>query len=48
MMLQGNYLAYDNHPADDATELYEREKDIALYEHAQQELKEIDYALASY
>ena len=45
MMLWGNYLAIDNHPADDATELYEREKDIALYEHARQELKEIDHAL---
>ncbi len=41
----GELSSYDNHPADDATELYEREKDIALYEHARQELKEIDHAL---
>lgn len=41
----GELSSYDNHPADDATELYEREKDIALYEHSKQELKEINYAL---
>lgn len=41
----GELSSIDNHPADDATELYEREKDIALYEHARQELKEIDHAL---
>lgn len=41
----GELSSYDNHPADDATELYEREKDFALNEHAQQELKEIDHAL---
>lgn len=41
----GELSSYDNHPADDATELYEREKDIALLEHSEQELKEIDYAL---
>ena len=41
----GELSSYDNHPADDATELYEREKDLALYEHAKQELKEIDNAL---
>ncbi len=41
----GELSSIDNHPADDATELYEREKDLALYEHTQQELKEIDYAL---
>ena len=41
----GELSSIDNHPADDATELYEREKDIALYEHARQELSEIEYAL---
>ncbi len=41
----GELSSYDNHPADDATELYEREKDLALHEHTQQELKEINHAL---
>lgn len=41
----GELSSFDNHPADDATELYEREKDLALYEHAQQEFKEINHAL---
>jgi len=41
----GELSSYDNHPADDATELYEREKDMALYEHARQELDEINHAL---
>jgi YteA family regulatory protein len=41
----GELSSYDNHPADDATELYEREKDIALNEHAERELKEIEHAL---
>ncbi|MUK89760.1 yteA family sporulation protein [Ornithinibacillus sp. L9] len=36
---------YDNHPADLGTELYEREKDVALNEHAEQELEEINKAL---
>ncbi|SES97449.1 transcriptional regulator, TraR/DksA family [Oceanobacillus limi] len=36
---------YDNHPADLGTELYEREKDVALNEHAEQELEEINEAL---
>jgi YteA family regulatory protein len=36
---------YDNHPADIATELYEREKDIALNENAEKELTNITYAL---
>ncbi len=36
---------YDNHPADHGTELYEREKDIALNEHAEKELKDINRAL---
>lgn len=41
----GELSSYDNHPADDATELYEREKDLALYEHTKQELDEINHAL---
>ncbi|WP_058306938.1 TraR/DksA C4-type zinc finger protein [Gracilibacillus massiliensis] len=36
---------YDNHPGDTGTELFEREKDIALNDHAEQELKDIDTAL---
>jgi YteA family regulatory protein len=36
---------YDNHPADLGTELYERQKDIALNEHAEKELEEINKAL---
>jgi YteA family regulatory protein len=41
----GELASYDNHPADEATELYEREKDIALNEHAEKELKDIEHAL---
>ncbi|UOQ87576.1 TraR/DksA C4-type zinc finger protein [Gracilibacillus salinarum] len=36
---------YDNHPADSGSELYEREKDIALNEHEKQELEDIERAL---
>ncbi|WP_163536638.1 TraR/DksA C4-type zinc finger protein [Gracilibacillus sp. YIM 98692] len=36
---------YDNHPADTGSELFEREKDIALNEHEEQELKDINQAL---
>ncbi|QHE52643.1 TraR/DksA C4-type zinc finger protein [Pontibacillus sp. HMF3514] len=36
---------YDNHPGDNASYLYEREKDIALNEHAEDELKNINHAL---
>ncbi|MEC5424652.1 TraR/DksA C4-type zinc finger protein [Virgibacillus sp. C22-A2] len=36
---------YDNHPADMGTELFEREKDIALNEHAEKELEEINESL---
>ncbi|MFD2627239.1 TraR/DksA C4-type zinc finger protein [Oceanobacillus kapialis] len=36
---------YDNHPGDMGTELFEREKDIALNEHAETELEEINKAL---
>lgn len=36
---------YDNHPADMATELFEREKDLALNEHAESELGKVKDAL---
>lgn len=41
----GELSNYDNHPGDTGTELYEREKDIALNEHAEEELKDIHHAL---
>ncbi|WP_226670285.1 TraR/DksA C4-type zinc finger protein [Metabacillus litoralis] len=41
----GELSSYDNHPADDATALYEREKDIALNEHTEEELADIERAL---
>jgi YteA family regulatory protein len=41
----GELSHYDNHPADTATALFEREKDIALLEHYEKELKDIDHAL---
>ncbi|WP_042345104.1 TraR/DksA C4-type zinc finger protein [Bacillus massiliigorillae] len=37
--------SYDNHPADLGTELFEREKDHALEEHALLEIEKIDLAL---
>lgn len=41
----GELSSYDNHPADMGTELFERGKDIALNEHAEKELEEINSAL---
>ncbi|MGJ7921524.1 TraR/DksA C4-type zinc finger protein [Neobacillus sp. LXY-4] len=41
----GELSSYDNHPADEGTDLYEREKDIALNEHEELHLKNIDKAL---
>lgn len=41
----GELSNYDNHPADHGTELYEREKDIALNEHSEREMKDINQAL---
>lgn len=41
----GELSSYDNHPADAGTELFEREKDMSLNEHAEQELKKIGEAL---
>ncbi|MBB6454778.1 YteA family regulatory protein [Salirhabdus euzebyi] len=37
--------SYDNHPADEGTALFEREKDIALNEHVEDELKDIKKAI---
>lgn len=41
----GELSTYDNHPADMGTELFERGKDNALNEHAEEELKQINEAL---
>ncbi|WP_017727228.1 TraR/DksA C4-type zinc finger protein [Halalkalibacterium ligniniphilum] len=41
----GELSQYDNHPADTATDLYEREKDLALYEQMEREYEEVSYAL---
>lgn len=41
----GELSMYDNHPADMGTALFEREKDIALHEHAESTLGKIDVAL---
>ncbi|WP_445612948.1 yteA family sporulation protein [Geobacillus sp. YF-1] len=41
----GELASYDNHPADEATELYEREKDLALDEHTEREWRSIERAL---
>lgn len=43
----GELSSYDNHPADEGTELFEREKDFALREHYELELKNIDHALSA-
>ena len=41
----GELSAYDNHPADLGTEMYERGKDIALNESAEHQLEDIERAL---
>lgn len=41
----GELSSYDNHPADEGTELFERQKDIALFEHYRNELDNINKAL---
>lgn len=43
----GELSSYDNHPADLATELYEREKDLALRKRAEDELERINEALSA-
>lgn len=41
----GELSSYDNHPADEGSELYEREKDIALSQHSKLQLMNINQAL---
>lgn len=41
----GELSLYDNHPADAGTGFYEREKDMALSVHAQDELGKVEHAL---
>lgn len=41
----GELSAYDNHPADLGSEMFEREKDIALNENAERHLTDINEAL---
>ncbi|HEY4600976.1 MAG TPA: TraR/DksA C4-type zinc finger protein [Cerasibacillus sp.] len=41
----GELSNYDNHPGDLGTETYERGKDLALNEHAERELEDINRAL---
>lgn len=41
----GELSQYDNHPADTATDQYERGKDIALFEHINQEYEDVIAAL---
>lgn len=43
----GELSSYDNHPADEGTDLYEREKDIALHQHQDYELENIQAALTA-
>src|SRR5699024_7858472 len=45
MEADGELSSHDNHPADMGTALYERGKDIALNEHTEQELEDINKAL---
>lgn len=42
----GELSMYDNHPGDIASEIYEREKDISLNEHAEFHLRQVNEALA--
>ncbi|MBD7985506.1 TraR/DksA C4-type zinc finger protein [Sporosarcina sp. Sa2YVA2] len=41
----GELSMYDNHPADMGTELFEREKDMALNTHASDEIEKVEKAL---
>lgn len=43
----GELSSYDNHPGDEGTELYEREKDLALSEHDRDEIRDIERALSA-
>lgn len=42
--VSGELSNYDNHPGDQGTELFERSKDLALNEHAEKELEDINKA----
>lgn len=42
--VSGELSNYDNHPGDHGTELFERSKDLALNEHAEKELEDINEA----
>jgi len=41
----GELSMYDNHPADTATALFDREKDSALHQHAEANLEKVEHAL---
>lgn len=41
----GELSGYDNHPADMGTELFERERNLAIDNHAESEIEKIDSAL---
>ena len=43
----GELSSYDNHPGDLGTELFEREKDVALEVHEEDQLNEIEAALGA-
>lgn len=43
----GELSNYDNHPADHGSETFERGKDIALYEHGEEEMRDIERALTA-
>jgi YteA family regulatory protein len=43
----GELSNYDNHPADVGSEMFERGKDVALYEHREEEMRDIERALAA-
>ena len=43
----GELSSYDNHPGDLGTELFEREKDVALEAHEEDQLNEIEAALSA-
>ena len=43
----GELSAYDNHPADMGTELYDRQKDEALHQHATDSLEKVKEALGN-
>ncbi|MEM1502461.1 TraR/DksA C4-type zinc finger protein [Domibacillus sp. 8LH] len=43
----GELSSYDNHPADTGTELYVRERDMAIDDHSRDELDKVEAALAA-